>query len=145
MAVPNSDTPPAHPLGRAMSRLSRQAGGHSLGPSAAMREGGPPRANRGRDGPPESWAVGGNGPKMGVPLPRCDARLESRWRYLETVRASCRRAQRCAATRKTGAYCRASAPASGCGTRGPFLYGLDVGNWPWVVVAESAGHGNSSQ
>ena len=82
---------------------------------------------------------------MGVPLPRCDARLESRWRYLETVRASCRRAQRCAATRKTGAYCRASAPASGCAARGPFLYGLDVGNWPWVVVAESAGHGNSSQ
>ena len=35
-------------------RLSRQAGGRSLGPSAATRGGGPPRANRGRDGPPHS-------------------------------------------------------------------------------------------
>ena len=72
-------------LGRALCETT----GGGAGPvGAQQRPRRPPRwigggtrrggADRDQDGPPESWTDGGNGPKVDVPFPRRNTRLESR-------------------------------------------------------------------
>ena len=87
-------------------RLSRRAGG-------GTRRGG---ADRDPDGHPKSRTNGGNGPKVDIPFPRRNTRLESRWGNLEAMRAS-RRAQR------TRTCCRAPSSRS-CGAQESPLHGV---------------------
>ena len=111
-------------------RLSRRAGG-------GTRRGG---ADRDLNGHPKSRTNGGNGPKVDIPFPRRNTRLESRWGNLEAMRSS-RRAQR------TRTCCRAPSSRS-CGPQESPLHGVarrDMAIGRRRLLQNRLRQGNSSQ